>query len=130
MPKIALFFASLHALLMLVLAARVVFHRRAAKIGIGDGGDFRLQRKIRAHANFIEYVPVALILLALLEIAGVQALWLWGFGSALLLSRLLHAFGLSRKSGYSPGRFFGTLLTWIVLAAMAGLGLVLGLGWM
>ncbi len=128
MPKIALFYASLHALLMLALAFRIVSHRRAAKIGIGDGGDYRLLRKIRAHANFIEYVPVALILLALLELSGLPALWLWIFGGALLIARLLHAFGLSRKSGYSPGRFIGTVLTWSVIAAMAGVGVVMGLG--
>jgi uncharacterized membrane protein YecN with MAPEG domain len=128
MAKITLFYAAVHALLMMVLAANVVFHRRASKIGIGDGGDHRLLRKIRAHANFVEYVPVALILLALLELSGAQALWLWIFGGVLLLGRLLHAFGLSRKSGYSPGRFFGTLLTWIALAAMALLGLGIALG--
>jgi uncharacterized protein len=128
MPKIALLFASLHILLMLYLALRVVSHRRAMKIGIGDGGDHRLQRKIRAHGNFIEYVPIALILLALLELSGLAALWLWIFGGALFAARLLHAFGLSRKSGYSPERFIGTLLTWIVMAAMAGVGVVMGLG--
>jgi uncharacterized protein len=128
MPEIALLFASLHALMMLALAANVVLHRRAHKIGIGDGGDHRLLRKVRAHANFVEYVPTALILLALLELSGLPALWLWVFGSALLLARLAHAFGLSRKSGYSPGRFFGTLLTWIVVFAMAIAGIALAIG--
>jgi hypothetical protein len=119
MLKITLLFASLHALLMLALAARVVLHRRSAKIGIGDGGDKALARKIRAHANFIEYVPVALILLALLELAGLAALWLWIFGGGLLVARVLHAIGLTRSAGTSFERFNGTLFTWIVLAAMA-----------
>jgi uncharacterized protein len=122
MPKIALLFASLHVLLMLVLAVRVVGHRRALKIGIGDGGDKLLARKIRVHANFIEYVPVALLMLALLELAGLPAIWLWALGGTLLLARVLHASGFSRHSGYSLGRFWGTLLTWGVLVAMAGMG--------
>jgi uncharacterized protein len=125
MLKITLLFASLHALLMLALAARVVFHRRSAKIGIGDGGDKALARKIRAHANFIEYVPVALILLALLELAGLAVLWLWIFGGLLLLARVLHAIGLSRSAGTTFGRFNGTLFTWIVLAAMATTGIAM-----
>ena len=122
MPKIALFYASLHVLLMLALALRIVSHRRAAKIGIGDGGDYRLQRKIRAHGNFIEYVPMALLMLGLLELSGLGAPWLWGLGGTLLLARVLHAYGLSRHAGVSPGRFWGVILTWAVLLAMAGMG--------
>jgi uncharacterized protein len=124
MPTITLLFASVHVLLMLLLAARVVVHRRSQKIGIGDGGDYRLLRKVRAHGNFVEYVPMALLMLGLLELSGLPALWLWAFGGSLLIARLLHAFGLSRKSGYSPGRMFGTLSTWIVLVAMAIAGAV------
>ena len=127
MPRIALLFASLHILLMLALAMRVVGHRRALKIGIGDGGDTRLARKVRVHANFIEYVPVALLMLALLELGGLGAMWLWALGGTLLLSRVLHAAGLSRSAGYSFGRFWGTVLTWGVLVAMAVAGLWLAL---
>lgn len=127
MPKITLLFASLHVVLMLLLAVRVVVHRRAQQIGIGDGGDKWLTRKIRVHANFIEYVPSALLLLALLELAGLAESWLWALGGTLLLARILHAAGFSRHSGYSFGRFWGTLLTWGVLVAMAVAGLWLSL---
>ena len=127
MPKISLLFASLHILLMLVLAVPVVLHRNTHKIGIGDGGDKRLARKIRVHGNFVEYVPIALLVLALLELSGLPVAWVWGFGGALLLGRLLHAFGLSRSGGYSVGRFTGTALTWLVLLLMALAGLWLAL---
>ena len=127
MPKIALLFASLHVLLMMLLAVRVVVHRRAHKIGLGDGGDKLLSRKMRAHANFIEYVPMALLMLALLELAGLAATWLWAMGGVLLVARMLHGFGLSRHAGYSFGRFWGTLLTWIVMVAMALAGLLLSI---
>lgn len=126
-PKITLLFAALHALLMLALAARVAFHRHSQKVGLGDGGDKHLMRKIRVHANFVEYVPVALLLLALLELSGLSAIWLWSLGGILLFARVLHVIGLSQRSGYSFGRFWGTLLTWGVLAAMAIAGLWLGL---
>jgi uncharacterized membrane protein YecN with MAPEG domain len=127
MPTITLLFASLHALLMLVLLARISRHRHGQRIGLGDGGDAVLNRKIRVHGNFVEHAPVALLLLGLLELCGLQAVWLWTFGSALLLGRIMHAIGLSGSGGYSIGRFWGTALTWLVLLAMAIAGLWLSL---
>ncbi len=123
MPKTTLLFTSLHVLLLLCLLVPISRHRHRLRIGIGDGGDASLQRKIRVHANFIENVPLALLMLGLLEFAGVAATWLWLFGSILLLARLMHAVGFSRKAGYSFGRFYGTALTWFVLLAMALMGL-------
>ena len=127
MPTITLLFASLHVLLMLVLLARISRHRHGRKIGLGDGGDAVLNRKIRVHGNFVEHAPIALLLLGLLELCGLQAVWLWTFGSALLLGRTMHAIGLSGSGGYSIGRFWGTALTWLVLLAMAIAGLWLSL---
>jgi uncharacterized membrane protein YecN with MAPEG domain len=94
---------------------------------LGSGGDPVLERKIRAHANFIEFVPIALVLLALLQLAGLQPGWLWMFGVVLLLARVMHALGLSRHAGYSFGRFWGTVLTMLVLLGMAVAGLGLSL---
>ena len=127
MPKITLLFASLHAVLLLALIAPISRHRHQHGIGLGSGGDPVLARKIRAHANFVEFVPMALLLLALLELSGLRAAWLWGFGTALLLARVMHAIGLSRHAGYSIGRFWGTVLTVLVLLAMAIAGLWLAL---
>ncbi|MCR6496830.1 MAPEG family protein [Thermomonas sp. S9] len=127
MPKITLLITALHVLLMLVLLARISQIRHARKIGLGDGGDPELLRRIRVHANFVEHVPVALLLLALLELSGLPAPWLWGLGGALLLARALHAAGLSRTGGYSFGRFWGTALTWLVLLLMALAGVWLAL---
>lgn len=123
MPRITLLFAALHALLLLVLLARVSRLRHGRRIGFGDGGDPQLARAIRVHGNFVEHVPFALLLLGLLELCGLAAAWLWIFGGALLVARLLHAVGLSRSSGASFGRFYGTALTWLVLLAMAAAGI-------
>ena len=127
MPTITLLFASLHVLLMLFLLARISRHRHGQRIGLGDGGDVVLNRKIRVHGNFIEHAPIALLLLGLLELCGLPAAWLWMFGSALLLGRTMHAIGLSSSGGYSIGRFWGTALTWVVLLAMAIAGVWLAL---
>lgn len=127
MPKITLLFTALHVLLMLVLLTRISQIRHARGIGLGDGGDAELLRRIRVHANFIEHVPMALLLLGFLELCGLPLPWLWGLGSGLLLARVLHAAGLSRSAGYSFGRFWGTVLTWLLLLAMALAGLWLAL---
>ncbi|TDK26160.1 hypothetical protein E2F46_06065 [Luteimonas aestuarii] len=121
-PRIALLVTSLHVLLYVVLSLRVVLHRRAHKVGVGTGGDAALTRKVRVHANFAEYVPLALLMLALLELAGIRAALLWTFGIALLLGRVLHAVGLGGSAGYSVGRFAGTLLTFSTLVVMAAFG--------
>ena len=123
MPRITLLFAALHTLLLLVLLARVSRLRHARRIGLGDGGDPDLARAIRAHGNFIEHVPFALLLLGLLELCGLPVALLWASGGALLFARLMHAVGLSSSSGASFGRFYGTALTWLVLLAMAVAGL-------
>ena len=127
MPKITLLFAALHVLLMLALLVPISRHRHAHRIGLGDGGDKLLARRIRVHGNFVEYVPFALLLLGLLELCGLPSAWLLAYGTALLLARLLHAFGLSRSGGYSIGRFTGTALTWLLLLGMALAGLWLAL---
>jgi uncharacterized membrane protein YecN with MAPEG domain len=80
---------------------------------------------MRVQANFVEYVPLALLLLALLEMGGLAKTWVWVFGSVLLVGRVLHAIGLSGSPGTSTGRFYGTLLTWIDLVALAVAGIVL-----
>lgn len=116
---ITLLYAGLCTLLVLVLAIRVIARRLQAKIGIGDGGDHEMQRRVRVHANSVEYLPLALLLLGGMELNGYPNAVIHAFGATLLVSRLLHAWGLSRRSGASPGRFIGTLVTLLLMAAMA-----------
>jgi uncharacterized membrane protein YecN with MAPEG domain len=107
-------------LLLLGLAVLVVARRRSAKIGIGVRDDRELERRVRAHGNAAEYVPVALLLLLVAEMSGLGGTWLHAAGIALFGSRLAHAFGLTRSAGTSPGRLVGTLGTWIVILALSG----------
>lgn len=125
MPTITLLFASLLAILLLALAVPIVQQRRAKRVGVGDGGDAVLARRMRVQANFVEYVPMALLLMALLELAGWRSTWLWCCGIALVSGRVLHAIGFTRSGGASIGRMLGTMLTWAVIAVMAIAG-----GWL
>lgn len=112
-------YAALAAILVLVLGARISRARHAKQVGMGAGGDADLARRIRAHANALENLPIALLLLLVLDLDRLPVLWLHVFGCLLIIARILHAIGLSRHAGYSFGRFSGTALTWLVMLAMA-----------
>lgn len=104
-------YAGLLSLLLVALILRIVRLRWKLSIAIGDGGDRTLMRAIRAHGNFIETAPWGILLLLLLEMADAPDWGLHIFGGALLLGRILHAFGLSRYAGPSVGRMGGMMLT-------------------
>lgn len=117
--RISGIYAALAALLVLILAVRVMMRRMSARIGIGDGGDHELSKRIRAHANAVEYLPLGLILLLLVELNQTVPAIVHAFGIALLLGRVLHAIGLSHSSSASAGRMIGIALSVAVIAAMA-----------
>jgi uncharacterized membrane protein YecN with MAPEG domain len=120
-------YAGLLALWYLVLSVRVIQYRASAKINLGDGGDSTMLRRIRAHGNFSEYVPLILVLMGLLELGKAPAYELHGIGAALLLARLLHGFAFSFTKSWVPGRFGGVVLTFLPLLVAGGLCVYQGL---
>lgn len=119
MPVITSFYVGINVLLVFALAMYVVVMRMSHKVGIGDGDIPEMLRAIRVHANALEYVPLALLMILVLELMGAAALHLHALGLTLTLGRLLHAWGLAHSSGTSSGRFIGTLLTWAVFVYAA-----------
>lgn len=122
------FFASsiyigLMALLLVALSLRVIRLRYRQKVEIGDGGVPELQRAIRAHANFIEYVPIALLLILMADLVGHEKWVVHLLGIALLIGRLAHAYGFTTTPGVSPGRGIGVGLTTLVLIVGAVLAI-------
>ena len=69
-PAIVPVYAAVLALIYIVLSARVIQARRSAKVAIGTRGNVHLERKMRVHANFAEYVPFALLLVTFIEMQG------------------------------------------------------------
>lgn len=112
-------YAALAALLVIALSLRVMSLRHKHKVGLGTGGEEGLARAIRAHANAVEYLPIALLLLLILELNQTRVWLVHVFGIVLIVARVLHAIGLSARSGYSFGRFVGTALTIAAMLAMA-----------
>ena len=116
---ITLTFAGAAALLHIWLAVRVSRLRVAHKVSIGDGGNEALIRRMRAHANYGENMPIVLILLALIELAGGDARILWAAGILFILARILHAFGMDRP-GANRFRTIGMIGTTLVMLGLAG----------
>ncbi len=116
-------YIGLAALLLVVLSLQVIRLRYRHKVEIGDGGVLELQRAIRAHANFIEYVPVALLLILTADLVGHEKWVVHVLGILLLVGRLAHAYGFTTTPGLSPGRGLGVALTTIVLVAGAVLAI-------
>lgn len=117
--KITAFYAALLTLLLLGLSFNVIRLRLKLKVGIGDGKEKALAAAIRIHGNFIEYVPLALILLACYELNGADRLCLHALGSMLFVGRILHAVGLSKSIGTSVQRQLGMILTFLVLLVLS-----------
>jgi uncharacterized membrane protein YecN with MAPEG domain len=113
------FYAGLLALWFVVLSARVSQRRRQGKFPLGDGGDAQMLRVIRGHANFAEYVPLILLMMAMLELGHTSKYLLHALGIALLVGRLLHGYALSFTQRFFFGRFWGTGLTWLALIVCA-----------
>lgn len=117
--SITLFYAGLLAIWFVVLSVRVVQMRD--KVSLGDGGDPILTRRIRGHGNFAEYVPLLLLLMALLEYGGLQAWLVHALGVTLVVARLLHGVSLSFTAHWKFGRFYGAALTFLLLPVAGGL---------
>lgn len=110
-------YAALLGLVLLALTFNVVRLRQSRKVGLGHGGHEDLHRAIRAHGNFVEYVPMALILILSVELLAYRAWIVHALGTALVVARILHAAGLARSSGTTAGRAIGISITWLVILA-------------
>ena len=124
--SITLVSASLIGLLLIYLSANVSRHRGRAKVSIGDGGDEELAHAIRAQANLTECAPIALILLGLLEYQGTNPIILMAFGAAFVVGRFMHGLTFGKFEGRNPYRFWGTILSWLMILLASLLGLVQG----
>ena len=120
LPAVTTLYAAVLGILLVLLALNVVRFRLGRHVGLGVGNDGSLEQPVRVHANFAENAPMFVVLLLLAELAGLDAKWLHAAGGVFVASRLLHALGLHRHRGRSPGRFLGSLGTWTTILALSG----------
>ena len=126
-PIVTLIIAAALGLLNVWLGMRVIRVRVSRKISLGDGGLPGMEARCRAHANFNEYVPMALILMALVEMNVGASRWLWGVGALLVVARIVHPFGMDRPAP-NPLRAAGAILTMVCLLILAGWAIAISYG--
>ncbi len=120
--------AAAAAVINLWLGMRCGKLRHAHNISHGDGGNPALMQRMRAHANFGENTPLALILLGLVEAAGKGGTWLAIIGGIFMLGRVAHGLGMDVSEGSSPLRMFGTLSSMLILLILAVICVLIALG--
>lgn len=113
------FYAAIFGLLVIPFAMRVGFARIDSKIYFLDGGNQTLLRRMRAHGNFIETVPFAIILMALAEFNGASAAYMHATGMTLLIARIMHYITL-QTNPIGIGRAVGMLGTFAAYLASCG----------
>ena len=119
-----LMFAIVLTLINLWLSFRTGQVRIGSKVLMGDGGNPLLQARRRAHANFVEYVPLTLLLFGLIEMRVGPSQLLFGIGLVLVVARLLHPLGMDRPAP-NASRAAGFALTVAVIVALVGWGAML-----
>jgi len=105
-------------LFILVLSMRISAGRRRLKVSVGDGGHPALLATTRAFGNAIEYIPVALVALAVVAVFY-SAPVVHALGGAFLLGRVLHAWGMAQVKQPAAGRMLGMILTYLTFLASA-----------
>ena len=108
------------------LAMRIGKLRMAHKVFMGDGQDTQIYARMRAQANFGENVPIALILIGLVELAGKGGWWLPLVGAAFMLGRVAHAFGMDGR--FKAGRPIGMITAWGTHLGLAVVALLASVG--
>ncbi len=112
---VTMLYAALLGILLITLSWGVSKVRLREHVSLGAGEVSDLESAIRAHGNFIEYVPFALILLMLAESAAAQSWLLHTLGASLLAGRLLHAYGIRQSGSSNNYRKYGAALTWLMI---------------
>lgn len=119
-------FIGCNALLLFFLAVNVSLFRIKYKISVGDGGNQRLLKAIRAHANGIEQVPIFALLILALTYNTVSSVVLANFTIIFIVARLLHAIGmlsrfyLARRLGASATYFLQIAAILLLLVKVNG----------
>jgi len=122
LPSITATYLAVLALLYTILAVQVGRLRMRDRAAFGDNGSLPLRSAIRAHANFIEYVPIITLMVAMLEMSGLAAAWVHLLMAALLVSRLLHPLGMYAAPNtlqFRVCRGGGITITLVLLLACA-----------
>jgi len=121
--SITALYAGILSLIMVALAINVTIHRAKLRVPMGDGGNAIMLRMIRLHGNAVEYLPLALLLMAIYEINGGWHSALHAAGIALVVARILQSWNMWSTDIAGFGRISGQSLTWLTIITLALLNL-------
>jgi uncharacterized membrane protein YecN with MAPEG domain len=124
MLPITSLYVGLLTLVFLALSYRVIFFRRANRVSLGDADSKDLRQRVRGQANFAEYAPIGLIILACVELQGAPAIAVHMLGLLLFAGRLLHAMAFWVHPMNFTYRTIGMILT-TAMQAVGAVGLIL-----
>ena len=121
-------YAALLGLMLIMLSIKIIKTRRKYHVSLGDANSIEMKRCMRAQANFSEYTPIFLILLAFSEMKGLS---LWAvnlFGTVFFVGRIMHAYSLLRHEQYDTTqkllnnpkfRIYGMTCTLVTIGSVA-----------
>ena len=118
-------FSAIFALFFVYLSVNVIKARRQNKVSIGTGRNQIVERSMRVHANFAEYVPFSLLLIVMLEINQTNIIVILMLCVVLLVGRIVHAWGVSSEDEKFVYRVAGMMMTFSVMIAAAAINVVL-----
>jgi len=116
MMPVTVLYAGIFGLMSVALANLVLY----ARVRPGQP-EWRGDATMRVQGNFIENVPLALIVMYAAELTGVGAAAIHAFGCSLVLLRVLHIWGLDRGPGANVNypRLIGAQGTFLLLSVMS-----------
>ena len=117
--QIVALYVALNLILLPILMYRVGQIRIKEKISLGDGNSPALLARIRAHGNFIETAPFALIGLIVLAMMNAHPIALHTLGAGFFIGRLAHAHGMAQKDAIGSGRTVGAVLSLLTFLGTA-----------
>ncbi len=115
-------YAAILAALMIWLSIQVIKQRRKAQVKYADGGVDALTIARSAQGNAVDYIPVTLILMAMVEYNGASLWMIHACGIVFVLGRILHAKGI--LADRLKGRISGMKMTFLVMAVLIVLNIV------
>jgi uncharacterized protein len=110
-------YSGIFGLFFIALSVRTLLLRGRFGILIGDRDNPILARASRVHANFAEYVPLALMLIYFLETQTASNLWIHFICIALLIGRISHWYGVSQVKENLRYRVIGMILTFMAIGS-------------
>lgn len=125
MYPITMLTASLLAFLFVIISLRIVRLRYRYKVSLGAGDNKHLEMTVRAHGNFAEYVPIALILMLCAEANQANIVILSILACSLILGRLFHAYAFAFNKMHFKFRVRGMILTFLTIGLLAILNIIL-----